>query len=586
MQQNDDLPDSCLGQKHSKAMMMIEGATQSSAADDLPKPLTRRSVVVMLASVVASAAAADEAILPSLDAHGVTGDGSDADVLRLRTALDTSARLRQPLLVTAGRHYRFRSQIRVPSGAGFVCRGVRAAFHFHAADGFTSVTRPIHPGASDSHLIYAEDCDEFRFDNIKIIFHPMQRSYVHGLCVRGGSGARISNFELTGLCAGYALKLDTVINAIIDRPFIHDCLLDMPSGNAATGQLSGIVIDDDKLNVGGRIATSRNLKILQPHIARLLCTPATITGGVGYQTDGITYCGYPSDQGLGDTQIRGGLIEEVYEGIDCLGGSRLICSDTKFRNIGYFAIKIVHGAHHNSFNRIVVDGAAKAAVVWSGSWGPEPTHSNVVRNITVTRIADTRSGQMPNLGGGSVLRVEDGGDGKSRGNARDNVVEGVRIFGNGSSVYAVLIDAIQPGTTGNVIRRLEADNSLIKFMNDGASEAGLATQVALEDLRIPATILGDRDQQLHLWEHHVRTSLPLTAPRTVFLPRASSAPAGTRVTIRDVTGAISEINTLSVRSNRQSNDILLPRSPMVFGRPHLSIDFVTDGVSCWVEGER
>jgi hypothetical protein len=543
--------------------------------------LTRRPIFGMLAGAVASTVWAEDAALPSLDALGVTGDGTAADMVRLRAALVLSARKRQPLSVPAGRTYRFCSQIRVPSGAGFVCRGRRAAFHFYATDSFTSLSRPTDYGAPDSHLIYADGCDDFRFDNIRIVFHPVQRSYVHGLCVRGGRGARIADLEVTGLCAGYALKLDTVTDAVIERPFIHDCLLDMPSGRADSGQLSGIVIDDDKLKVEGRIQTSRGLTINDPHISRLLCTPATIAGGVGYQTDGITYCGYPSDQSLGDTRIQGGLIEAVYEGIDCAGGSRLFCTKTKFRNIGYFAIKFIHGAHHNHFDKIDVDGVAKAAVVLSGSDRPEPTHSNIVSNLTVTRVADTRSRQMPDLGGGSVLRIEDGGDGNSRGNARDNIIEGVRASGNGQLVYGVLIDSIQPGTTGNVIRKLESDDSLIAFMNQGAPEAGMSAQVALTDLHIPPTFLADRDKPLRLWERDVRTSLPMTAPRTVFLPCASGSPAGTRITIRDLVGAVSSENTLTIRSNPKAGDVILPAASIVLDRPHSIAAFTSDGISRW-----
>src|SRR5262245_55098953 len=59
-------------------------------------------------------------------------------------------------------------------------------------------------------------------------------------------------------------------------------------------------------------------------------------------------------------------------------------------------------------------------------------------------------------------------------------------------------------------------------------------------------LIGDASAALAAGETYVMTSAALTAVRTWTLPAANAVPAGYRVTIIDVVGAVSATNTLSL----------------------------------------
>lgn len=520
----------------------------------------------------------------------LTGDGSLDDMERLARAMRAAADFAQPIQLEAGKAYRWRAQIRPPTGfPGFVADpGDGSEFHFHAADTFTSKTRPTDPAAADGHLIYVERIDGFRWENIKLFFHAEQRSWVHGLCIRGGRGQRIVGFEATGFCAGFVLKIDSARDWIVENPHIHDCTLDVPSPkDPNSGQLTGIGIDDDKLSIDGRYSVSENFIIRNPQIHRLKSSAATIATGPGYQTDGITFIGYPKDPNAGGGLILGGMISECDEGVDHPSGCRLKIVGLSFKDIQLWALKYVHGAQYNEAHDITVDGIGGGAVVFGGSQSRAPTQHNLIKNIDIRRVGDTSTGKMVRFLPPSAIRLDDTADGVTRGNVIENTVTGVSITKSAPDApMGVLIGDLAAGTRGNRIDDLRHDATV----TDPIHNQGLGTSRGLAgklDIRYAPGVLAampDADYTLPPPNTRLVTAHPLSAGRRVNLSHPNQYPAGTVVTVHDRAGSVSSTTPIAVRSPVGSSSIV--GSNPALTTPHASASFRSDGISTWLRQDR
>ena len=511
-----------------------------------------------------------------LQRHEVVGNGEASDMDNMNEALAEMSETGKALVPEAGRAYHFGSQLRLPERTLLdIPEGT--TFHFHAADAFTSTTRPSVPGSTDGHCVYAEERSDVEIHNLRIVFHPKQYSYVHGLALRGGQHHRVYGYEGTGFGGGDVLKVDSVRDILIFDPYVHDCTLDMPTGGPAAGQLSGFDLDNDRiLNPDGsaRLSTGR---LIRGRFERLLATPQTILTGPGRQTDGLTLISHQVPPTEGWFDIDGTWIEEVYEGIDAALAARLRVRRVGMKNIGVTALKAVHGTNRCSFRDIEIDGVGQSAIALYGSGTLYDTRDNLFDGIRVTRCGDWASGKVPQLNDPAIIRIVD--TGPNSGCAKFNTIRNIDAYANSADTRAIIFDGIRAGTEGNRIGRITADGIAVTD-NAAAQTLGLVGRVDVAVGPQKARTVGDAAVTLGLFDRTVLLGATLTAPRTCTLPRARNMPPGERITVRDPAGYVGDTNTLSFQVAPTSGDFLRP-GPITLTAPYGVVTLESDGVSTW-----
>jgi hypothetical protein len=298
------------------------------------------------------------------DYYGVLGDGSSSDFGRLTTALQDAANVGLPLRPKPGKTYNIPAMIVPPNNTRI--RSQRSSpFVFHASDAFTSQNRPVGAGGASENCIYAVNCDDFHVEGLKLVFDRGTRknSWVNGLAVRGGRGMRLRDIEATGFNSGYLLALDSVRDFFIDGYYAHDCLQQNDGttggGNLArSAQTTGIQWDDNKLNDGLGNPIGSSAGNVSNVVIRNLQGDAATRAIVGYQTDALNPPLYSNHINFSNIYV-----ESVDEGIDFSGGSYHNVSGAIFKDISYFALKLLYGAKGNTFNNIMVDGFGCAAII-------------------------------------------------------------------------------------------------------------------------------------------------------------------------------------------------------------------------------
>ncbi|WP_298967771.1 hypothetical protein [uncultured Methylobacterium sp.] len=510
-----------------------------------------------------------------LQRHGVVGNGAASDMDRMNTALAEMSETRKRLIPEASRDYNFGAQLRLPART-FLDIPRSTTFHFYATDAFTSTTRPSTPGSANGHCVYAEEANDVTINGLRLIFHPKQNSYVHGLTLRGGSHHRVNDYEGAGFCSGSVLKIDSVTDIVIVDPYVHDCTLDMPNGTSSDGQLSGLDLDNDRILIAGGAARLTTGHLVRGRFERLLATAQTIATGPGRQTDGLTLISNQISPTGGGFTITGTWIEEVYEGIDCALAAFMRVRDVQMRNIGVTGIKLIHGSHDCVFERIIIDGVGQSAVAIYGSGTPYDTQNNTIDGLRVRRCGDYASGKVPQLNDPAIIRIVDPG---SNGFAKNNTIRNIDAFNNDPSARAIIFDGIRSGTTGNVIGRFDHDFAVTDNAA-GLTSLGLAGRVDLNLGTQKSRIVGDGNVTIGLFDRDVVLGATLTAPWTATLPRAFHVPPGERITVRDPKGCASSANTLTFQVAPGSGDAIRPGA-ISFAAPYGCAILASDGVSAW-----
>ncbi len=231
---------------------------------------------------------------------------------------------------------------------------------------------------SDSIGIYVGDgVSGVTVKNLVMQKDALDGTYVTAIALRGASQATLQELDISGFSLGGIVSLDSVDSVVVKDTYIHDSWANryflVPDENGLTRfpQLTGIVIDDNRLSVAGRPRTSRNVRIINNTIRRLrfgrdlysqprVCfrgTGVTIThcaeqtiGSlaayceahpcpiVHYQTDGINVMS-PGRNFLIDSNT----IDTVGEGIDLINNDGTLVSRNNVSKAFAYGIKLVHG---------------------------------------------------------------------------------------------------------------------------------------------------------------------------------------------------------------------------------------------------
>lgn len=148
------------------------------------------------------------------------------------------------------------------------------------------------------------------------------------------------------------------------------------------------------------------------------------------------------------------------------------------------------------------------------------------------------------------------------------VVDFYADFGYQGSLTDLTADGTHPNDAGNL------------GFGDDASK-GLTGDVKRSPLPSGVSTFGDADYDVKTTDRVVVHTGALTAHRSVNLPPAASVPKGTRVLIRDGSGAASTSNYLLVNHVGLIDAIRGNLSTVFLAYPYASNEYVSDGVANW-----
>lgn len=340
------------------------------------------------------------ATLAGVDAGPPDRSGDPDDIAAIQQLL----RMGHVVKLRSGATYHISRRVDVTvSGSGIVSEGAPATLELK--DSFNNVNgdEVYELGVrSDSIGIYVgDDVSGVTLENLVIRKDVSDGTYVTAIAVRGASHSILQKLDISGFSLGAIVSLDSVDSVVVKDTYIHDSWANRyflaPDKNELTKfpQLTGIVVDDNKLSDAGRPRVSRNLSIVDNTIRRLrfgrdlysrprICfrgtgvsvehcakeTLASLTAYcvdhpcsiMHYQTDGITV-GSPGSNFL----VAGNTIDTVGEGIDLIdnNGTRVI--GNTISNALAFGIKLVHGSTKLLVEKNVVNNAGIANILVAGT---------------------------------------------------------------------------------------------------------------------------------------------------------------------------------------------------------------------------
>jgi hypothetical protein len=288
----------------------------------------------------------------------------------------------------------------IANGSGIITVGTPATLQMTNAFANMNPYRMFDYRTTDSVGILAANLygaggpSGLRFENFKMTKPHLDGSYVGAIWMRGVSQSTILGLELSGFSLGAIIALDSVTSVSVRSCTIRDSWAGTVSSNLkhrALPQLTGIVVDDNKLNGIG----SRCVVIANNTIRRLRFKPSLFhmerqafrgfagdTSPVGYQTDGITVI-----PGGTDMSIVANVIDVVGEGIDAMA-NRILIEANQITNAYDFGLKLVHGASHCIARGNEIRAAGTAAVTVAGSpnqWVGN-TFGNIIRGTRISEV--------------------------------------------------------------------------------------------------------------------------------------------------------------------------------------------------------
>jgi hypothetical protein len=349
------------------------------------------SLILLIASFLMAAPASAAGLI--VDAGAPNGSDDTATLQAILDAGDTVS-------LRPGQTYRLSEKLSITrSNSGILTTGTPAVLYIK--DTFNNV-EPLQmwdTARVDSIAIRAEGSvgallKNLRLENFKIDKQYHDGTYVAAVWFRGVKNSKIVNLEITGFALGPIVALDSVDNVNIRGSYIHDSWANAVNSYAKFPQLSGIVVDDNKLSSSGQAVGSTGVTIARNTISRLRFGSnlynlqrgqfqgMTGTSPVGYQTDGITLV--PGGSGA---VIIGNVIENVGEGIDCMAQNAVIRTN-KVRDIFDWGVKFVHGAKNGLVEDNDIGAAGTGSIVVSGTSEPSygDTTGQLIRNNRITQV--------------------------------------------------------------------------------------------------------------------------------------------------------------------------------------------------------
>jgi hypothetical protein len=303
----------------------------------------------------------------------------------------------------------------IANNSGIRSRGVPATLvmttAFNNADPKTMFSAPCDTAPcpavrSDSVGIRAENVSDLVLENFKMEKVHIDGSYVSGIWLRSVTRAKVEDVELSGFSLGPIVAIDTVSDTTIRGCTIRDSWAGSISTNPdfmKFPQLTGIRIDDEKANGVGstRVVIAHNTIKKLRFKRSLYDMPRNLfpddldnsSGGVGYQTDGITVA-----DDAHHLMIKGNFIDTVAEGIDAMG-EHVRIEENLITNTWDFAVKFVHSGSYNVVSRNTLAAAGTANMYVAGS--PDSTLVNTFAN-RFTENAISKTGDRSKYCGASA----------------------------------------------------------------------------------------------------------------------------------------------------------------------------------------
>jgi hypothetical protein len=322
-------------------------------------------------------------------------NGSD-DTATLQGILDAG----DIVSLRSGQTYRLSERLNITeSNSGIIATGTPAVLYLKNTFNNVEPLQIWDTARVDSIAIRAEGSvgallKNIRLENFKIERQYLDGTYVTAIWFRGVKNSRVVGIDITGFTLGPIVALDSVDNVSIRGCYIHDSWATYVNSYAKFPQLSGIVVDDNKLSNSGQPAGSTGVTIANNTISRLRFGSNLynlqrgqfqgMSGAnpVGYQTDGITLV--PGGRG---TVIVGNVIENVGEGIDCMEQDAVIRTN-KIRDIFDWGVKFVHGAKNGLVEDNDIGAAGTGSIVVSGTTEASYGHTfgQLIRNNRITQV--------------------------------------------------------------------------------------------------------------------------------------------------------------------------------------------------------
>lgn len=348
------------------------------------------SLILLIAGFLMTAPASAAGLIVDAGAP----NGSD-DTATLQGILDAG----DFVSLRPGQTYRLSEKLNITeSNSGIITTGTPAVLYLKNTFNNVEPLQVWDTTRVDSIAIRAEGSvgallTNIRLENFKIEKQHLDGTYVTAIWFRGVKNSKIVGLDITGFALGPIVAVDSVDNVSIRSCYIHDSWATYVNSDAKFPQLTGIVVDDNKLSSSGDAVGSAGVTIANNTISRLRFGsnlynlqrgqfPGNGTGSVGYQTDGITVV--PGSSG---TVIIGNVIENVGEGIDFMAQDAVIRAN-KIRDIFDWGVKFVHGAKNNLVEDNDIGAAGTGSIVVSGTTEASYGHTfgHLIRNNRITKV--------------------------------------------------------------------------------------------------------------------------------------------------------------------------------------------------------
>lgn len=385
-------------------------------------------------------------LMVAAEDFGALGDGSADDTDELNSALARGLRV----WLKPGATYKVTSSLIFADGSGLVSDGT-ATIYAPAAD-FSNTTladkydndacvvnmsgQKISPYTARQDVV---------LDGVIIESEVSDGRLVDAVVAQNVDGLKITNCEIFGFPVGCGIRASSIIGrSAIRNNHIHDFTTntDFSAQSPDFPQITGIEIDNDLVNS----VESEQIDISGNTIEDLTFGATAITAH-GYQTDGINIAKPDSARHT----MRGNIIRNVGEGIDCFGRACSIVGNT-ILDCYIFGIKLMHGAQYNVVTGNTVRGAGLTGIVFGvAAASTQDNKGNVVSGNTVDDIDP---------------------DGNWSANATSCI--GTTGSGHTAKVKDNLISSnvLNPGTNGKYIYGRQSDGTNNCYIDNHAVAAG------------------------------------------------------------------------------------------------------------------
>lgn len=376
----------------------------------------------------------------SVKDFGAVGNGIADDTIAIQNALTAGSAVQCSIWLPAGT-YKVSSRLVVPTRTGLVSDG--SATIYATAAGFNN-TAVVGAYSNNSAVIDLSGQttapftpnDRQLIQGIRIISEVSDGRAVDAIVARNCTNLRIVDNEIANFPVTRAVVGASIIVGEISRNYIHDCTTSYTGWAPLRPQITGIDIDDDRVNS----IVSQRLRICDNIISDLTLGAAVIAYA-GYETDGINIQNAPG------TVISGNRINNVGEGIDTFGSYGVI-TDNLITDTHSSGIKLIHGASLNVIqgNRIRNTGITGILIAGSDVVGVGDTTKNLVSGNAVENVDYLGVWAAINVTGG--IKMDNTG---GLFVARNNLVTGNLLDGSGE--YGIITGAASHGNvyTGNRI---------------------------------------------------------------------------------------------------------------------------------------